>query len=913
MLRVKSNSTTRDQKYVALKSVSIVSKIRSFGADVNITQLFRNDENVPIEAVYCFPIEENAAVYSFVAKIDDREIHAQLKEKIQAQQEYTQALRQGHGAYLMEQDEKSQDIFMISVGALLPGKECQIQIMYVTELDLAINNKIRFVIPTTIAPRYNPSVGGVSSPACTQAKYVQSTPYTIEFHCQVDKLNEEIKSVSSSSHPIAVQFSNDSYEITFAQKNTFMDRDIVIDIDLPARTNTILAVENNGEHQLALMVSFTPTSEDCSKALNSSKNSNYVNNEFIFIVDCSGSMQDENKIGLARQAMVLFLKSLPVDCQFNIIRFGSDYKTLFNNVTEKYNEQNAKVAEQLISHMSADLGGTELLRPLQWLQNQAPSAGHSRQILLLTDGEISNVSQVMDLSRLMSTSSRIFSFGLGHSPSRSLIKGLARSTNGRFTFIPPGASVDIYVAEQLQKALEPCITNVKAKWNIPSLESSKLQTIPTTVPPVYANDRLLLYALVESDQFDHSTTVELWNHEETAQLGLARINRVPEITDKNNQLIAHLAAKALIQELTHSKETTAGSKQMRFHQNIEDDRKKRLITISLKHNILCPHTAFIGIETRTNSLGKDVNSSMVLREIPIEISADDKAMMNSSFGGLSTHFCSISNSNAPCFSPKSCVQQQPNVTYMPASCGGSCFEQPRVMPPLNAASTFFSNASMSRQQPFQLISSAIPPLPPTASIFGASTNRLTHPQSLSSTNAPPPPPPPIASFFDIDTNSQQSPDSSIDILELESCCNFASPAIPIDNDLADYLSFSPTNNVTPNSTFSSSMVEQKTWPSTDQDIVRHLINLQKFDGLWNLSNGDIQNLCQKPLTSFDSIHSDNLTILTTVIVIIVLETKYSAFKTMWLFLVSKGRKRLIELLGDAEKVETLINDIKHQL
>ncbi|CAF1292889.1 unnamed protein product [Didymodactylos carnosus] len=87
--------------------------------------------------------------------------------------------------------------------------------------------------------------------------------------------------------------------------------------------------------------------------------------------------------------------------------------------------------------MSADLGGTELLRPLQWLQSQAPTQGHSRQILLLTDGEISNVTEVIDLCRSISTSARIFSFGIGHSPSRVLIKGLAQSTNGRFTFIPP--------------------------------------------------------------------------------------------------------------------------------------------------------------------------------------------------------------------------------------------------------------------------------------------------------------------------------------------------------------------------------------------------------------------------------------------------------------------------------------------
>ncbi|CAF4077914.1 unnamed protein product, partial [Rotaria sp. Silwood1] len=146
------------QVYIPLKQVNVEATIRAFAANVTITQIFHNDETVPIEAVYCFPIEEQAAVYSFIARIDDREIVAELKEKKQAQREYNDALRQHHGAYLLEQDKKAQDNFIINVGALPPNKECHITISYVTELDVVKNaTAIRFVVPTTIAPRYNPN------------------------------------------------------------------------------------------------------------------------------------------------------------------------------------------------------------------------------------------------------------------------------------------------------------------------------------------------------------------------------------------------------------------------------------------------------------------------------------------------------------------------------------------------------------------------------------------------------------------------------------------------------------------------------------------------------------------------------------------------------------------------------------
>jgi len=348
---------TQEQSFVPLKRVNVEAKVQSFAADVTITQVFRNDETKPIEAVYCFPIEEQAAVYSFTARIDDREIFAQLKEKEAAQKEYNDALQQGHGAYLLEQDEKSQDNFIINAGALPPSKECTITIAYVTELDFVQGSIIQFVVPTTIAPRYNPDKGGVASSAGTTSKYVQSSPYTIEFRCHVDKMGRSkqdyIARINSPSHPMQVDFAQqDAYVITFAQQNTHLDRDILINIELAnKRTNTIAAIEPG-----AVMAAFTPTEEDCRQGLNTDQI-----NEFIFVVDCSGSMRDENKIGLARQAMLVFLKSLRLDSHFNVIRFGSSHQSLFTEVTAVYNEQNAQKAEQFITGMQADLGGTELV------------------------------------------------------------------------------------------------------------------------------------------------------------------------------------------------------------------------------------------------------------------------------------------------------------------------------------------------------------------------------------------------------------------------------------------------------------------------------------------------------------------------------------------------------------------------
>ena len=53
-----------------------------------------------------------------------------------------------------------------------------------------------------------------------------------------------------------------------------------------------------------------------------------INSDFIFIVDCSGSMSG-SRIQNASECLSIFLHSLPIGCNFNIIMFGSNYRSVF--------------------------------------------------------------------------------------------------------------------------------------------------------------------------------------------------------------------------------------------------------------------------------------------------------------------------------------------------------------------------------------------------------------------------------------------------------------------------------------------------------------------------------------------------------------------------------------------------------
>ena len=116
---------------------------------VSIYQEYENEDDMPIEAKYLFPIDDSAAVCGFEAFIKDRRIVGVCKEKEEARREYREAIERGDGAYLMDQE--TPELFKVHVGNLPSSCRCVIKITYVAELDFQ-NESILFKLPSSVAP-----------------------------------------------------------------------------------------------------------------------------------------------------------------------------------------------------------------------------------------------------------------------------------------------------------------------------------------------------------------------------------------------------------------------------------------------------------------------------------------------------------------------------------------------------------------------------------------------------------------------------------------------------------------------------------------------------------------------------------------------------------------------------------------
>ena len=136
---------------VPLRGVAISVDVTDVASLVTVTQRFSNTETKPVEATYCFPLEDGSAVCRFEVRIGDRLIKGETEEREKAFEKYDKAMSEGYGAMLLDQEQPN--IFVASIGNLMPGEEAIVSISYVSELPVH-DNQVRLMIPTTVSPRY---------------------------------------------------------------------------------------------------------------------------------------------------------------------------------------------------------------------------------------------------------------------------------------------------------------------------------------------------------------------------------------------------------------------------------------------------------------------------------------------------------------------------------------------------------------------------------------------------------------------------------------------------------------------------------------------------------------------------------------------------------------------------------------
>ena len=230
-----------------LKDVSVSSFVQGYLLGVQSVLKYENDGPDPVEVLFRTPVDDSHAVVGLEAVIDGRRIRAEIKDKDEARAEYDDAVASGRTAAFGE--EKTGDIFSLALGNLPPGKEAEIHLTMVGELEVDAEGSVRFVLPTVLKPRYTPIGGkdplapvtGAEAPA-GQIRRTE-TPSVYSFDLSIAGA-EGIAEVSSPSHKIKTSSPADRGDLLKVQ----------LDQDGPVTRDIVILIKPKDPHQPMVLV-----------------------------------------------------------------------------------------------------------------------------------------------------------------------------------------------------------------------------------------------------------------------------------------------------------------------------------------------------------------------------------------------------------------------------------------------------------------------------------------------------------------------------------------------------------------------------------------------------------------------------------------------------------------------------------
>lgn len=162
------------------------------------------------------------------------------------------------------------------------------------------------------------------------------------------------------------------------------------------------------------------------------------------------------RIEQAKKALILFLKSLPENSKYNIISFGSNFERMYPE-SLLYNDENVEKTIYEIESFDANFGGTEICMPLlDIVQKDKQMSNYLRNVILLTDGQVHNSENVIQILGLMKQNNVgvTHMVGIGDGVSFDMIKRGAKNSGGEHMFIMKNEEMQrqiIYLLESITK------------------------------------------------------------------------------------------------------------------------------------------------------------------------------------------------------------------------------------------------------------------------------------------------------------------------------------------------------------------------------------------------------------------------------------------------------------------------------
>ena len=563
-----------------LKHTDVKADISGFISRVVVTQHFENPFKEKIEAVYLFPLPQNAAVDDMTMIVGERTVRGKIMPREEARAVYEAARSSGQVAGLLDQERPN--IFTQSVANILPGDHVKITISYVETLSY-VNGAYEFVFPMVVGPRYLPgpvrppgTQGGVEPVSQTsriapknlapgtRSGHDISLEVALDAGLIIDKL-------SSTTHPVDIQRpDNRSARLRLKENATIPNKDFILryDVTTQAIQDAVLThrSDKGGFFTMILQPPERITVADVTPK------------ELVFVLDTSGSMHGF-PIDKAKETMRLALDNLNPSDTFNLITFAGDTSILFPEPVPATRENMRKAQAFLNPHSGA--GGTEMMKAIEAALKPSDDQSHVRVVCFMTDGYVGNEMEI--IAEIQNhPNARVFAFGIGDAVNRFLLDKMAEVGRGEVEYVGLNDDGSAAARRFHERVRNPLLTDISIDWNglpvadvypqrIPDLFSAKpLVVTGRFTGPGRASIRLR--GKMAGNDFVREIPVEL-----------------PE-TMASHDVLASLWARARVDDLVGQDFKGLQSENMRA------DLQETITQLGIEYRLMTPFTSFVAVE-----------------------------------------------------------------------------------------------------------------------------------------------------------------------------------------------------------------------------------------------------------------------------------------------------------------------------
>jgi Ca-activated chloride channel family protein len=599
-------------------------------ARVTVAQRFHNPGTEWAEAVYAFPLPDDAAVDRLQMRVGERIIEGEIHEREQAEKIYGAAREAGQRASIVRQS--TPNLFTTAVANIGPGESIDITIEYLqTARYDAGEFSLRF--PMTITPRY----GGGDTPEQTMAVPASFGPgvrltqaLTVPFAAPpADAIlaaagHEQfatgaahnmatmrvilapglpLAAVGARQHEVIVTreggaatdvapFASDhgggdgldavggnGSRNSSPRRNVAAADRYVIEpktTQLPMDRDFVLAWRPDVGSEPAL-AALTETKGETTYALLMivppalTQARTVQPREMIYVIDTSGSMGGQS-IEEAKAALVNAIGRLTSADRFNILQFNSWTSSLYPAPVPFSAETRAQALRWIDSLEST--GGTEMEPAIRAALAQPSAAGFLRQVVFLTDGAVAGETTLFTTIKQSLGPARLFTIGIGSAPNSHFMRKAAQFGRGTYTHITETSEIATAMQKLFDKLDGVALTDVLVDW--PDAD----EIYPNQVPDLYAGEPIVVAASFPARG--------------ATPLAVTAFGRVSSVQWSRNVLaptdslpgIASLWARRKIEFLTDSRVSGVDEGLLR----------KMIVDVALEHGLVSPYTSLVAVD-----------------------------------------------------------------------------------------------------------------------------------------------------------------------------------------------------------------------------------------------------------------------------------------------------------------------------